>query len=98
MADGGGFADDDAGAVVDEEMRADARAGMEIAAGAFVGIFGEHARQQRNAEPVKLVRETLHGDREHAGVGEDDLLEAAGGGIAAVGGVDVGLDNFAQRG
>ena len=41
-----GFADHDAGAVVDEEMRTDLGPGVEVGAGAFMRILGEHAGQQ----------------------------------------------------
>ena len=90
-ADGGGFADDHTGAVVDEEMRTDVGAGMDVDARALVPEFREHARQQRHLEGVEDVGEALERDGQDAGVGEDDLIRAPRGGIARVGGSHVGL-------
>ena len=98
VADGRGLADHHTGAVVDEKVFADARAGVEIGAGAFVGVFGEHAGQKRHAEAVEFVGEALQRDDQDAGVGQDDLLGGARGGISGVGGLDVGLDDAAQLG
>src|SRR5690606_9019094 len=96
MADAGGFADDDAGAVVDEEVGADLGAGVDVGAGAFVGILGEHPGQQRDLEVVEEMGDALQRDHQHAGVGEDDFLDAARGRVAAVGGLHVGLHDGAQ--
>ena len=98
VADAGGFADDDTGAVVDEEMRADLRAGMDVGARALMRVLGHHARQQRNFAAIERVGDPLQGDDEHAGVGEDDFLDAAGGRITLVGGDDVGVDGAADVG
>ena len=58
-ADVAGFADDDAGAVVDEEAGADARAGVDVDAGLGVGRLGHHARDERHVEqaPVRGRRD-----------------------------------------
>ena len=52
-ADDGGLADDDAGAVIDEEARADRGAGMDVDAGLRMGDFRDDPREQRRAEPVE---------------------------------------------
>ena len=68
VADLRGLADDYAGGVIDEEVPADGRAGVDVHAGDAVGPFGHDARNERHAELVQLVREAIHGHREHAGV------------------------------
>ena len=82
VADDRRLADDDAGAVVDEEIFADLRAGVDVNAGRTVGILAHDARDERNLALVELVRYAVDEDRVQAGVGEDDLLLAAGGGVA----------------
>ena len=96
VPDLGGFADDHPGAVIDEEMGPDLRAGMNIRPGAFVGVFSEHPRNQRNMQTVEFMSQALDRDDQDTGVGEDDLLQTAGGGISEVGGFDVGLDDPAD--
>jgi hypothetical protein len=98
VADGGGLADDDADAVVDEEVRADPGARVQIHAGALMAVFRQHARQQRHGERVEDMGDALERDGQHAGVGEDDLLDAARGRIAGVGGLDIGLHDAAYLG
>jgi hypothetical protein len=89
-----GFADDGAGAVVDEEMGADGGAGVEVHAASAVGPFGHDAWEQGDLGEVELVGHALDGDGFHEGVGDDDLLLAQGGGVAAEGGFGVGLEDF----
>ena len=69
---------------------------MDVDAGPLVRVLRQHAREQRHAEVVEHMGQPLERDGQHARVGEDDFLDAARGGIACVGGVDVGLDEFAQ--
>ena len=97
-AEAGGFADDDPGAVVDEEVRANLGTGVDIGAGALVGVLGKHAREKRNAEAIELVGDALQRDREDARVGEDDFLDAARGGVAPIGGLHIGLHDVADFG
>src|SRR5262249_60582971 len=56
------FTNNDAGAVVDEEMRADLRAGMNIDSGAAMRPLGHYARDQRHLS-VKQMRHSINGDR-----------------------------------
>ena len=97
-ADVAGFADDDAGAVVDEEAGADAGAGMDVDAGLGVGMLGHHARDQRYAEQQDLMGDAVNGDRLEAGIAEDDLVVALGGRVALEGGLDVLLQDQADVG
>ena len=90
LADLGGFADHDAGAVVDEEVVADLRAGVDVDAGAAVGPLGHHAGNERDVELVELVGQAIDGDRFQAGVAEDHFVERLAGRVAVVGGLDVG--------
>ena len=69
---------------------------MDVDAGALVRVLGEHAREQRDLQREEHVGEALERDREHAGVGEDDLVHAARGRVALVGGGDVGLHQAAH--
>ena len=57
--DGGGFADDDTGGVIDEEVVAEPGARVDVAAGAFMSVFGEEAREQGHPEMVEHMGETL---------------------------------------
>ena len=47
-------------------------------------------------EQVKLVREPMMRDAGDAGVAEANLLDAAGGGVALIGGVNVALEQRAH--
>ena len=54
FADGGGLADHDAGAVIDEEGIPDLRARMNVDARQTVGVFGHDARKGR--DPLSIQR------------------------------------------
>lgn len=54
-ANDGGFADYDAGAVVDEEVISDCGAGVNVNASAAVGVFCHDARDVGYAEGVDFV-------------------------------------------
>ena len=62
VADDARFADDRAGAVVHEKVRANPRARMQIHARAAVRPLAHDARDQRDILLVKLVRESMHRD------------------------------------
>ena len=82
IADDRCLADDDAGAVVDEEILADLRTGVDVDTCRAVGVLAHDARDERDLALIELVRHAVDEDRVQAGVGEDDFLLAAGGGIA----------------
>ena len=98
IPDAGRLAHDCPGAVVDEKVRADLGPGMEVDAGATVCPFAHDARDQRHAQPVELVRHPLHRDRLDERIRHDDLLVADGGGVAGVGGLDIGPEPLADGG
>jgi len=53
VADAGGLADDDARAVIDEEGRADGGTGVDVDAGARVGVLGHHAGHEQRPSRSK---------------------------------------------
>ena len=59
-ADVARLADDDAGAVVDEEPRPDRRPGVDVDARLGVGELRHHPRDERHPEPVQLVGDAVH--------------------------------------
>ena len=84
--------------MVDEELLADGRAGVDVDARLRVGVLGHHARQQRHAELVEHVGQAVDGDGVEAGVAEDDLVEALGRGVAPVGRAHVARGEAAHLG
>ena len=82
VAEDGGLADDDAGAVVDAEAATDARGGVDVDAGAAVGVGGDHPRERAGPLGEERVRDPVCGDRVEAGVVADHLGAAMGGGVA----------------
>ena len=98
LADDGGLADDDAGAMVDEEILPDGGAGMDVDAGDAVGVLRHDAGQQGHLQGVQNVRQAVDRNGKKAGIAEDDLVLAGGGGIAVKGGLHIGLNHGAQAG
>ncbi len=84
VADGGGLADNDTRAVINEEILADCRACVDINAGLLVGVLCHNSRQIGYAEAVELVSYAVNRDGDEAGIGEDDLLGTPGGRVALV--------------
>src|SRR5688572_21808794 len=84
-----GLADDDAGAVVDEELAPDRRAGVDVDAGAPVRVLGDEPRQQRDLEAVEDMGDAVPRDREHAGIGVERLDGMTAGRVVAPGGAGV---------
>src|SRR5688572_11283967 len=96
ITDDRGLADHDAGAVVDEELAADRRAGVDVDAGPPVRVLGDEARQQRHVERIEDVRDAMARDREHAGVGVERLDGMTAGRVVAPGRARVVEDPLAQ--
>jgi len=96
FADDRGFADDDAGAVIDEEEFVDGGAGVDVDAGDAVGVFGHDAGDEGDLEAMEFVGDAEDGDREEAGVGEDDFIGIGGGGVAVEGGLNIGGQERSQ--
>ena len=98
LADDARFADDHARAVIDEEIPADRRAGMDIDARVAMRVLGHHARQERHLQRVQTMRQPVNADRLEGGIGQHDLLAAARGGVAVIGGLNVGFQRFGDAG
>lgn len=97
-SDHGGFSDDDACAVVDEEMASDLGAWVDVDAGSGVSPLGHHSRDEGDLEAVELMGHALDGDGFEEGVGEDHFVGARCGGIAVEGGFHIGGEKFADVG
>jgi len=95
VADHRRLADDDAGAVVDEEPFIDLSAGMDVDTGQRVSDLGDDPRQQRRAEPVEFMRQAMAHDRGDAGKAEDDLVNALRRRIVRVSRADVYVEGGA---
>ena len=91
------FADDRAGAMVHEEVRADLRARMQVHARAAMRPLGHDARNERDVLQIKLVRQPLHGDGLDERIRHDDFLLAQRRRVAVVGRLDVGLQQSRGR-
>ncbi|GAA3263603.1 hypothetical protein GCM10020258_29160 [Sphingomonas yabuuchiae] len=96
LADDRGLADDDTGAMVDEEMPPDSRARMDIDPGPLIGEFGDHPCHDRRAQLVQLMRDTVMQAGDGAGIAEQDLVDAARGGIGQKRRLDIAVDQFAH--
>ena len=79
-----------------KKRRTDLRARMDVDAGGRVREFGHDAREQRHAELPQHVREPVVRDRQHAGIAQQDLVDAARGGIATKRRQNVGIEHGAQ--
>ncbi len=86
IADLGGFTDDHTGPVIDKKPVTDGGAGMNIDAGPQMCPFGHHARHQGHLQPMNLMTDSMDGHRIDERVTKNDLLHAAGSGIAVIAG------------
>ena len=85
----GGFADDHAGGVVDEETPAEQRAGMNIDAGEEAADLREDARRQAQIVTPKPVRNAVNPHRPEPRIAEQNFKPRARGRIALHHGADV---------
>ena len=92
VADAAGFADDDTGAVVDEEVLSDSGSGVYVDAGSAVGPLGHDAWDQRYLGLVEFVGDSIGGDGLDAWVAKDDFVEAFCGRISGEGSGNVTLE------
>ena len=92
------LADDDAGAVIDEEAAADLGAGVNVDAGGRVGQLGDDPRHQRRAQTVQHVRQAMMRDRRDAGIADQHLVDAARRGIALERGANIAVQQPAHVG
>jgi hypothetical protein len=81
VSDDGGFADDDAHPVIDEEPAPDLSARVNLDAGHQPRYLADDARRQRHARIVQTMGDAVQKDRVKAGVTEKDLQHAPGGRI-----------------
>ena len=98
VADVGGFADDHARSVVDEESPADVRAGVDVDAGLAVGVLGHHPRDQGSAQDEEFMRDPKDRHGRDAWIAEEDFLEILGGGIAVERGLNIVGEYLAEVG
>src|SRR5207248_2243966 len=78
VADFGGFADDDAGAVIDEEAPAYGGAGVNLDSGEESADLGDDAGNERHAPDIELMREAVSQNGMEPRVTEKDLEHAFG--------------------
>ena len=98
IADHGGLADDHTGAVVDEEVFTDLCTGIDVDAGAAVGVFGHDAGDVGHVLQIQLVGHPVDVDGVEARVAEDDFLPAFGGGVALKAGLHILQKGLLQSG
>ena len=76
------LANDNAGAVIDEEAGANASAGVNVDSGFGMSMFRHHAWDERHSQKQQLVSNAINGDGFHAGIAKDNLRKALGGRVA----------------
>jgi len=81
VADLGRLADDDAGAVVDDEAAADRRAGVDLDPGPELRPLRHGAGNEKAAAAVKPVRDTVVNGRVQTVIQQDDLNGRPRGGV-----------------
>ena len=96
LPDGRRLADHHAGAVVDEEGFPDRCAGVDVDPGEPVRVLGHHARQKRHPLQIQDVRKPVRADGGKGRIAENDLVQAACGGVAGVGRLQIGLEQPAD--
>ena len=96
VGDHAGLSNHHACAMIDEEAWADPRPGMNMIAGAAMGPFCHHAWDQRDAERMQTVGESINRDRLEAGIAKDNLVGPMRGRIAVKCRLDIGGDEDAK--
>jgi len=97
VADFGGFADDDAHAVIDEEAAANARAGVDFDAGEEAADLGEDAGEEGYSPAIELMGKAVNEDCVEAGVAQEDLEDALGGWVFPKDGIDLLPDSSKHK-
>src|SRR4051812_27515658 len=93
-----GFADHDAGAVVEKKTFPDFGTGVNVHAGQAVRVLGDDARNDGNALLVQHVSDAVRGDRFHDRIAEYDFFHALGGGVALERGQNVRVQDPPELG
>ena len=99
IADRGGFANDNARGMVDEEVFTDRSARIDVYARTAMRIFGHDAWNQRHLLHVKLMGDAVHEYRKESRIRKDDLLFALCGRVAVESSLHIlekGLVQFGQ--
>ena len=95
-ADDGGLADNNTGAVVNEKVGTDLRAGMNVDTGHGMSVLCHHPGQHGDIQAVQLVGDSEYADGLKGGIGQHDLLPAGGGGVALVSRLHIGIQHFSD--
>src|SRR5687768_9907374 len=90
-----GFAYDYASAVVYKKAAADLCTRMDLDTGGGMGNFGNHARNQRGAQTVQLMREPIMGNGGDAGITDQYFVDASGCRVSLVSGLNVAFQQNA---
>ena len=77
----GGFADDDAGAVIDKDAVSQRGAGVDLDAGEKAGELADEPCKEKAAVPVQPVRRPVPEQRMYPGVNQQDLDAGTGSGV-----------------
>jgi hypothetical protein len=96
VADDGGFADDDAHAVVNEEAAADDGAGMDLDASPETDDLGHEAGDELEVPAPKPMIDAMNPDGLEAGIAEQDHEARGGGGVTFEDDARVFADVFEQ--
>ena len=92
VADHSRFTDNDARAVVNEEVLTDRRTRMYVDTGQAVGVLRHNSGNQRHAEQKQLVGDPRSKNRVQARIGANDLVLVIGGGVSVIERLNVGFD------
>ncbi len=76
--------DDDSGAVVNEEIVADGRTGVDVNAGCAVGMLCHHPGEHGYIHFIQHMCQPVNRNGEQTGVAEDDFICAVGGRVTVV--------------
>ncbi len=92
----GRLADDNAGAMIDEEAAPDRCPGMNVDTRTRMGNFGDDAGDQRRAQIIEAMGEPMMDDRQHRWIADQHLIHAARGGIAQKRRFHIGIEQLPQ--
>ena len=92
------FADHDARAMVDEEVVADRRAGMDVDSRFLVCPLGHHAWNERHAQPMQFVRQAVDRYGPESRIAENHFVQALARRVAVIRRLDIRRQQPAQVG
>ena len=91
VANNGGFTDNNAGAVVDEEVLTHGGAGVNVNAGDAVGVLCHNPGEHRHIQGVQHVGQPVYGNGKQTGIGKNNLCHTGGCRVAVIGSLQVRL-------